>query len=51
VKNWEKVTGIPLAERDDTLRFIGEQVVVDQASGQGTFDYDDQTMTIYSSQK
>lgn len=47
-KYWEKATGIPVDRRTDTLRFIGEQLVVEQTSGRGTFTIDDETMTIYS---
>lgn len=46
-KDWEKATQLPLEQRDDILRFIGEQVVQDQALGRGYFICDEHTMTIY----
>ena len=46
-KNWEATTKIPLAQREETLRFIAEQVIQDQASGRGTYAWDDHTLTIY----
>lgn len=46
-KDWETITKIPLAKRDETLRFIAEQVIQDQASGNGTYSWDDRTLTIY----
>lgn len=46
-KEWEAKTKIPLAQRGETLRFIAEQVIQDQASGRGTYTWDDHTLTIY----
>lgn len=46
-QNWEATTKIPLAQREETLRFIAEQVIQDQASGRGTYTWDDRTLTIY----
>lgn len=46
-KDWEATTKIPLAQREETLRFIAEQVIQDQASGRGTYAWDDHTLTIY----
>lgn len=46
-KHWEASTKLSLEQRADVLRFIGEQVVADRASGSGRFVYDDQIMTIY----
>ena len=45
---WEATTKTPLSQRPDILQFIGEQVVRDQASGNGYFLIDDNFMTIYS---
>jgi hypothetical protein len=47
-KHWEATTKLPVEQRADTLRFIGEQVVADHTSGGGSFVYDDQIMTIYN---
>ena len=50
-KNWEGQTKNPLAQREDTLRCIGQQVIDDKLSGNGYFLFDDQTMTIHSGRK
>ncbi|WP_020607329.1 hypothetical protein [Spirosoma spitsbergense] len=46
-KYWVGQTKTPLAQRDDMLRFIGQQVVNDKLSGHGYFLFNDQIMTIY----
>ncbi len=45
-EHWESLTGIPLAERDQTLHFIGKTVVRDQASGR-RFSVENTEITIY----
>jgi len=45
---WEAATKLPLSRRAATLKFIGESVVRDQASGNGYFQIDDNFITIYS---
>ncbi len=47
-QHWEAETKLPLEQRANTLRFIGEHIVKAQTSGRGSYCYDDQTMTIYS---
>jgi len=44
---WENQTGIPLLERDNTLRFIAEQVILDQTSGGYNYKIDETSISIY----
>lgn len=47
-ENWEKETGVPLAQRDAVLQFIGEHVVQDQtSSGTGYFKIEGDWLNIY----
>lgn len=47
-ENWEKVTKIPSARRDEVLHFIGQQVVKDQTKGGlGYFKIEDDWLNIY----
>ncbi|RYF50395.1 MAG: hypothetical protein EOO39_44405, partial [Cytophagaceae bacterium] len=41
---WVSQTKIPLSQREAVLTFIGEQVLKDQVSGYGYFDYNDTIM-------
>jgi hypothetical protein len=45
---WERTTQLPLAQRDDVLRIIGEYVVRTQASGRGRYEIDEQFITVYA---
>ncbi|ULQ53605.1 hypothetical protein [Flavihumibacter fluvii] len=45
--DWEKRTHISLAERQNTLVFIGEHVIKDQLAGNGSFIIGEQVMTFY----
>ncbi|HOY04231.1 MAG TPA: hypothetical protein PLO67_02450 [Saprospiraceae bacterium] len=45
-EDWQKHTGLPVAQRDEVLHFIGEQVVHDQARG-GSFKIEGNWMNIY----
>jgi hypothetical protein len=47
-EQWETTTKLPLAQRDDVLRIIGEHVVRTQTSGRGRYVMDDQFITIYA---
>jgi hypothetical protein len=44
---WEAVTALPLAERDQTIRYIAEQVLIDQTTQGGTYRYTEEFLTIY----
>lgn len=44
---WESQTGIPLSDRDATLRFIAEQVIDDQTRSGGTYQITEDFLTIY----
>ena len=45
--NWPATTNLPLEKRNDVLRFIGEQIVVDQTGGTGSFIIGENVLTIY----
>lgn len=45
---WEELTRLPPDRREETLRFIAEQVIGDQASGKGSFAIGRDFLTIYS---
>lgn len=45
---WESRTKIPLDKRDEVLQFIGEQVVEDQTSSEGSFLIGENVLTIYA---
>ncbi|MEY3240689.1 MAG: hypothetical protein RIR11_2127 [Bacteroidota bacterium] len=48
-QNWEKITKIPLARRDEILSFIGQQVVQDQTTnGRGSFKIEGDWLNIYA---
>lgn len=47
-EQWESHTGIPLAQREPVLHFIGEQIVRDKISGSGSFVVSDNTLTFYA---
>lgn len=48
VENWEKTTSLPLNRRDETLNFIGQQVVRDQTTGgRGSFKIEGGWLNIY----
>jgi hypothetical protein len=48
-ENWEKVTKVPLARRDEILNFIGQQVVRDQTTGgRGSFKIEGNWLNIYA---
>ncbi|MCC6727561.1 MAG: hypothetical protein IT258_23855 [Saprospiraceae bacterium] len=44
---WETRTKLPKEQRMEILQFIGQQVVVDQTSGRGSFVIGDDVLTIY----
>ena len=46
-QNWEAATKTPLSKRDSILNFIGRQVVEDQTQGNGSFEFDEDVLTIY----
>ena len=46
---WENYTQLPLSERKSTLTFIGEQIVRDQLSGNGTYIIGQDVITFYKS--
>jgi len=48
---WVSLTKIPLSQRTAVLTFIGEQVLKDQVSSYGYFEYNDTIMTIYKGPK
>jgi len=48
-QQWTARTGTPVARRLRILNFIGEQIVRDQTSGDGSFKIDDNCLTIYPS--
>lgn len=45
-EHWEAKTGIPLAERDAVLQFMGKHITNDQSPG-GRFDIEESYITIY----
>lgn len=47
VQQWQQQTHLPLSERDSVLNFIGEQVVKDQLSGNGSFLIGENVITYY----
>lgn len=48
--DWYRVTGLPVARRDEVLNFIGLQVVKDQTlGGMGSFKIENNWLNIYSS--
>lgn len=49
LENWQKTTQLPLEKRADVLNFIGEQVVLAQTGGGGSFIVGENVLTIYSS--
>ncbi|WP_026848135.1 hypothetical protein [Gemmatimonas phototrophica] len=48
VAQWESTTKLPLSQREDVLRIIGEHVVRTQTSGRGRYDVDEQFITVYA---
>ncbi|HRI27764.1 MAG TPA: hypothetical protein PK239_11655 [Chitinophagales bacterium] len=47
--NWENYTGIPLSRREETLHFIGRQVVNDQTTnGAGYYKINNNSLNIYA---
>lgn len=46
-EHWVARTGLPIERRDEVLRFIGDQVVEDQAGGRGSYRLGDSVMTIF----
>jgi len=44
---WKSRTNLPLADRDNVLTFIAEQIVNDQMSGSGTFVFSENFITFY----
>ena len=46
-RHWVARTGLPIERRDEVLRFIGDQVVEDQAGGRGSYRLGDSVMTIF----
>jgi hypothetical protein len=48
-QNWETETQLALDKRAVVLQFIGEQVVRDQASGNGYYEIAEDFLTIYHS--
>jgi hypothetical protein len=47
VEQWQQLTDLPLEERTSVLNFIGEQVVRDQLSGNGSFVIGESVITYY----
>lgn len=47
-EQWETRTRLPLEWRKKVLNFIGEQIVIDQISGSGSFIIGDNVMTFYA---
>ena len=48
-EEWEKVTQLPLAQREEVLNFIGRQVAQDQVSGgRGSFKIEGNWLNIYA---
>jgi hypothetical protein len=48
-RDWERNTGLPLARRDEVLRWIGERVVQDQTvGGSGRFAIEGNALNIYA---
>ncbi len=47
-QHWEAVTKLPVEKRLDVLNFIGEQIVIDQTGGTGSFIIGENVLTIYS---
>ncbi len=45
---WEADTKLPLSARKDTLTFIGEQIMADKISGNGSFIVGENVMTFYA---
>lgn len=45
---WEKRTKLPLEQRENILTFIGEQIVEDKISGNGSFIIGDNMLTFYA---
>jgi hypothetical protein len=45
--DWIKITGLPLDQRSDTLRFIAEQVIEDQTSSAHKYEISDRWITIF----
>ena len=48
-ESWEDHTRLPLSERKTILTFIGEQIVMDQLSGKGSFIIGQDAITFYKS--
>lgn len=46
-EEWEATTKLPVERRKDILTFIGEQIVVDQVSGTGSFIIGENVITVY----
>ena len=47
-EQWEARTKLPLAQRESTLTFIGEQIVEDKISGGGSFIIGHNVLTFYA---
>lgn len=47
IQQWQQQTHLPLAERDNILNFIGEQVVKDQLAGKGSFLIGENVITYF----
>ena len=48
-EKWETYTRLPLSEREATLTFIGEQIISDQFSGNGSYIISEDFITFYKS--
>ena len=46
-EQWTKLTGLPREKRKEVLTFIGEQIVVDNISGTGSFIIGENVITFY----
>lgn len=46
--DWTKRTGLPLAERPGLLAFIGEKVLADKVSGDGSYVIGENVITFYA---
>lgn len=47
-REWQRQTGLPLAQRDDVIQWIGRQVVRDQTrDGSGRFEIDGNWLNLY----
>lgn len=47
-EQWETRTKLPLEQRESTLTFIGEQIVEDKISGEGSFIIGERVLTFYA---